>query len=72
MGILIDCSIEFKIRQRVNRVKQIIADKGWEHKLLVTLQPDATVDTGYGIVLWDRERKKMLELNMDLFNKAPH
>jgi hypothetical protein len=71
MGNVIDCSIEFKIRQQVNKVKQIAADKGWANRILVTIQPDETAETGYGIVLYDLEQKEKLELNMELF-KAPH
>ena len=67
MGELIDCSNEFKIRQRVNKVRQIAYEKGWGDKILVTIQPDPTVDTGYGIVIYDRGCGQRLALNMDLF-----
>lgn len=67
MGMVIDCSNEFVIRQRVNKVRQIAADKGWGNRIIVTIQPDPTVDTGYGIVIYDRVQGGKLEVNMDLF-----
>ena len=68
MGMVVDCSTEFKIRQQVNRVRQITEAKGYADRVLITIQPDESTDTGYGIVLYDKTTHEKLALNMNLFN----
>lgn len=70
MGELIDCSIEFKIRQQVNKVRQITEEKGYADRMTVTIEPDESTDTGYGIVLLDKITHEKLALNMDIFRRA--
>ena len=67
MGMVVDCSIEFKIRQQVNRVRQIVEDKGYADKVTITIEPNETTDTGYGIVVYDKTTHQKLAVNMDLF-----
>ena len=67
MGMVVDCSAEFKIRQQVNRVRQIATAKGYADRVVITIEPDESTDTGYGIVLFDRTTHEKMSLNMDLF-----
>lgn len=67
MGMVVDCSTEFKIRQQVNRVRQIVEDKGYADKVTITIEPNETTDTGYGIVVYDKTTHQKLAVNMDLF-----
>ena len=67
MGMLVDCSTEFKIRQQVNRVRQIVEAKGFADKVMITIEPNEATDTGYGIVVYDKATHQKLEVNMDLF-----
>ena len=70
MGELIDCSIEFKIRQQVNKVRQITEEKGYADRMTVTIEPDESTDTGYGIVLLDKITHEKLSIDMDIFKRA--
>jgi hypothetical protein len=70
MGMVVDCSTEFKIRQQVNRVRQIVEAKGYADKVMITIEPNETTDTGYGIVVYDKATHQKLEVNMDLFKGA--
>jgi hypothetical protein len=70
MGELIDCSIEFKIRQQVNKVRQITEEKGYADRMTVTIEPDGSTDTGYGIVLLDKITHEKLSIDMDIFKRA--
>jgi len=67
MGMVVDCSTEFKIRQQVNRVRQIVNDKGYADRVMVTIEPNETTDTGYGVVVYDKKTLEKLAINMDLF-----
>lgn len=67
MGMVVDCSNEFKIRQQVNRVRQIVNDKGYADRVMVTIEPNETTDTGYGVVVYDKKTLEKLAINMDLF-----
>jgi hypothetical protein len=69
MGMVVDCSTEFLIRQQVNRVRQIAESKGFADRVMVTIEPDETTDTGYGIVLYDKATHEKMALNMDLFTQ---
>ena len=68
MGEVVDCSIEFKIRQQVNKVRQIATSRGYADRVMITIEPNESTDTGYGIVLYDKTTHEKLALNMDLFN----
>jgi len=70
IGELIDCSIEFKIRQQVNKVRQITEAKGYADRMTVTIEPDESTDTGYGIVLLDKLTHEKLSIDMDIFKRA--
>jgi hypothetical protein len=69
MGMVVDCSVEFKIRQQVNRVRQIVADKGFADKVMITIEPNETTDTGYGVVVYDKATHEKLAVNMALFEQ---
>lgn len=70
MGMVVDCSTEFKIRQQVNKVRQIVKQKGYLDRVMITIEPNEHTDTGYGIVLYDKSTHEKLEINMKLFEKA--
>ena len=70
MGMVVDCSTEFKIRQQVNKVRQITEAKGYADRVMITIEPDESTDTGYGIVLYDKNTNEKMALNMDLFKGA--
>lgn len=70
MGMVVDCSTEFKIRQQVNKVRQITEAKGYSDRVMITIEPDESTDTGYGIVLYDKTTNEKMALNMDLFKGA--
>ena len=70
MGMVVDCSTEFKIRQQVNKVRQNTEAKGYADRVMITIEPDESTDTGYGIVLYDKNTNEKMALNMDLFKGA--
>lgn len=67
MGAVIDCKIEFKIRQQVNKVRQIATAQGYADRVMVTIEPNETTDTGYGVVVYDKSTHEKLAINMELF-----
>jgi hypothetical protein len=70
MGQLIDCSDEFKMRMRYNKIQRVIAEQNMQHRVIVVIQEDATSDTGIGYMLYDKYTKDYRPLDNSMFVNA--
>jgi hypothetical protein len=66
MAEIIDCSIEFKIRQDLNRVRRVVDKLGYTQRVFLTIEPNEKSHTGYGIVVVDKDTNEQLAIDMDL------
>ena len=63
--MIIDCSIEFKIRQLVNMSQRLIKEYGYTGRIWVTIEEDADTALGYSVVLVDVATHEKLKVNAD-------
>lgn len=61
--MIIDCVVDFKLRQIVNQSRRLVKEKGCENSIWVVIEPDEESNLGYSVYFVDITTNDKIKVN---------